>query len=82
MAMHVWEAAIMTLWDAGASIETIACNTGRNRDQVNRVISRYAVGDSERVTRAEMRRGSAFLLKAIQITGQRHRSLPVVGKCK
>lgn len=82
MAMPAWESAIMTLWDAGASIEAIACNTGRNRDQVNRVISRYAVGDSERVTRAEMRRGSAFLLKAIQITGKRHRSLPAVGLLK
>jgi len=82
MAMHAWESAIMNLWDAGASIETIACNTGRTREQVNRVVSRYAIADGDRAQRAAMRRGSAFLLKAIQITGKRHRAVPAVGMFK
>lgn len=75
MGMHAWESSIMRLWDAGASIEAIACNTGRSRDQVNRVVSRYADACGDRVHRAAMRRGSAFLLKAIQLSGKRHRSL-------
>lgn len=58
MGMHAWEASIMRLWDAGASIEAIACNTGRSRDQVNRVVSRYADAGGERAHKAAMRRGS------------------------
>lgn len=72
MGMHAWESSIMALWDAGASIEAIACNTGRCRSQVNRVVSRYAIANGGRAHKAAMRRGSAFLLKAIQLTGKRH----------
>lgn len=75
MGMHAWEASIMRLWDAGGSAEAIACNTGRKLDQVNRVLSRYGADDFGRAEKAKMRRGSAFLLKAIQLTGLRHRSV-------
>lgn len=75
MGMHAWESSIMRLWDAGASIEAIACSTGRPRVQVNRIISRYAVAEGDREHKKAMRRGSAFLLKAIQLTGQRHRGV-------
>lgn len=75
MGMPAWEANIMRLWDAGASIEAIACNTGRPRGQVSRIVSRYDQANGDRAHMAAMRRGSAFLLKAIQLCGKRHRSV-------
>lgn len=75
MSMHAWEAQIMRLWDAGASIEAIACNTGRPRALVGKIVCRYDLAGGDRVHRAAMRRSSAFLLKAIQLSGKRHRSV-------
>lgn len=75
MAMHAWEAKIMRLWDAGASIEAIACNTAMRADLVRKIVSRYHNASSDRATVTAMRRGSAYLLKAIQLSGKRHRSV-------
>lgn len=69
------EAAIMALWDAGASLEAIACSTGQSKAKVTAIVCLFDGAASERTHKAEMRRGSAFLLKAIQLTGKRHRSV-------
>ena len=77
MGGHLYpkEAKIMQLWDAGASIETIACNVGMPKVRVNSIVSAFDGQSDERESNAAMRRASAFLLRAIQLTGKRHRSV-------
>ncbi len=61
------EAAVMQLWDDGRSLAQIACSTGISTARVRKIVTEYAEGDSSRRARAVMRRGSAQLLRAIQI---------------
>lgn len=77
MSTHLYpkEAEIMRLWDAGASIETIACNVGMAKLRVGSIVAAFDGACDERVDRAAMRRGSAFLLRAIQLSGKRHGSV-------
>lgn len=72
------EARIMGMWDEGASIEAIACSVGIRKERISSIISQFDGSADERHAKADMRRGSAFLLKAIQLTGKRHRSLTTV----
>ncbi len=69
------EARIMGMWDAGASLDVIACNMGMNKERVGKIVAMFDIGDGGAGDKAAMRRGSAFLLKAIQLTGKRHRSV-------
>lgn len=57
----------MQLWDSGRSFGQIACSTGTPVARVKGIISAYAEGDSSRRARALMARGSAQLLRSIQI---------------
>lgn len=69
------EAAIMLLWDTGSPLEAIACAMGMAKANVEKVVSTFHDGGDQRRQSAVMRRGSAFLLRAIQISGKRHRSV-------
>lgn len=74
-ALRPKEAAVMALWDAGASLATIACNTGMPQARVTAIVCSFDGASDARSNAAAMRRGSAYLLKAIQLTGKRHHSL-------
>lgn len=69
------ETAIMRLWDTGSSIGAIACAMGMSKGNVNAVVSRFHDDGDDRRHKASMQRGSAYLLRAIQLSGKRHHSL-------
>lgn len=61
------EAVVMQLWDSGRSFGQIACCTGMATHRVRDIVQAYAEGDSSRRARALIVRGSAKLLRSIQI---------------
>ena len=69
------ETLIMRLWDTGTPLDGIACAMRMPKANVEKVVSTFHDGGDDRRHKATMQRGSAFLLRAIQLTGQRHRSL-------
>lgn len=66
--MTAFQAEIMSRWDAGASIEQIAADTGYKRKSVYHVVSIYTGGEDE-LDVARIRIGTERLLDAIQTAG-------------
>lgn len=64
----------LQLYATGTPIWVIACSLGMAKAAVESTVKAHGESD-ERRRKAELRRGSAFLLKAIQLTGKRHRSV-------
>lgn len=61
------ESAVMALWDAGYDASVIAANVQLTKKAVQVIVSKFHdYGDASR-DRDMMRRGSAHLLRAIQI---------------
>ncbi|WP_225205352.1 hypothetical protein [Novosphingobium huizhouense] len=65
--LYPQEAAVMALWDRGYLIPAIACQTQLPISRIERIVGLYDDTGSEGRQRDMLRRGSAALLRAIQI---------------
>jgi hypothetical protein len=69
------ELTALRLYETGTPVWVISCSLGMPKAAVEAVIAARGESTEARRHKAELRRGSAFLLKAIQLTGKRHRSV-------